>query len=1064
MPAEIFSRPMSARRSSHDFGAVNYLGDSGTVFPPSEAFTCACGAGAPLSWGCQMRMQLLVGAVVAALAAAPSADAQEQRAAIQGVVKDAQGGVLPGATVEARNAAGAVLTTVSDEVGAFRFPALAPGQYEVTATLAGFVPARASNVIVVLGQTLSLDLALKVGGVTEQVVVTAENPVVDVTQSSRSTNIREENIELLPKGRDFTTLVTQAPGANQETRLGGLSIDGASASENRYIVDGIETTDLQTGTSGKTLVVDFLEEVQVKSSGYPAEFGGATGGVVNAITKSGTNTFRGDALFYFSGSALEQGRYVVTEGATITGAAPAAAGGIPSLRRLLTDASRSEYVTYPEDEYGRYEPGIQLGGPIARNKAWFFGAYQPTFINTDRTVLFQLDNSTQTITQKDTIHYGTANQTAQLGDKLRTRVAFNVSTSRQEGLLPELDGSSTPVANFERVRTRPNYSVSANADYVATPQLYFGLKGGYYYANVEDENVRQGPLFNFDRSNVGFLDVPASLQRVTGFRTDISNTENIRDKKTRFNVSADATWFGNFGGHHQIKGGVQVDRLANDVDSGERGNLVRIFWNTAFGGQRGTYGFYRVRSNGVDPRRGFLTQGETSVTNVGLFLQDQWTINDRVTLNLGLRTERERVPSFVSQIDGVPVPDNAIAFDFEDKLAPRLGVAWDLRGDGRWKAFANWGIFYDIFKLELPRGSFGGDKWLEYWFTLDSFDWPNLINNPNCPAVPSACSGRLINGPVDARHPSNDAIDPGIKPMKLQEAVVGIEHQLAANIAVSARYIHKQIDRAVEDIGSLDAQGNELYTIGNPGEGLTKEAVAGIPYPKAQRDYDGVELVFNKLLSNNWLGRVSYLWSRLNGNYSGLSQADENGRTSPNVGRDFDYPLMSFTDDGEPNIGRLGTDRPHQFKVQAAYLTPWGTSVGVSQAVQSGVPVTRQAAAVAGLGFPIQYLGRLSDGRTDVFSQTDLQLQHEFRLGNRGLRVELNVLNLFNQSAGLQKWQDQLNTGVILPLPDESAFYRGEVDFEQEIARRGLQLDPRFLQNSLFQSPISARFGVRFTF
>ena len=134
--------------------------------------------------------------------------------------------------------------------------------------------------------------------------VTAESPLVDVKQSARQTNIRAEQVELLPKGRDFTTLVTQAPGANQEAKLGGLSIDGASAGENRYIIDGIETTNLQSGISGKNLIADFVEEVQVKSSGYTAEFGGATGGVINVITKSGTNDWHGNALFNFQGSSL----------------------------------------------------------------------------------------------------------------------------------------------------------------------------------------------------------------------------------------------------------------------------------------------------------------------------------------------------------------------------------------------------------------------------------------------------------------------------------------------------------------------------------------------------------------------------------------------------------------------------------------------------------------------------------------------------------------------------------------------------------------------------------------
>ena len=244
-----------------------------------------------------MRIRIVV-LFTAALALAWPAAGQEQRASIEGTVRDSSGAVLPGATVEARNVAqGGVATTVSDGSGVYRFPTLAPGRYSVSANLQGFTAARADNIELLLGQIKRVDLALTVSGVAESVQVSAESPLVDVRQSARATSIRDEQVELLPKGRDFTTLVTQAPGANTEQRLGGLSIDGASAGENRYIIDGVETTDLQNGTSGKQLIADFVEEVQVKSSGYTAEYGGATGGVVNVITKSGTNAFHGSGIF-----------------------------------------------------------------------------------------------------------------------------------------------------------------------------------------------------------------------------------------------------------------------------------------------------------------------------------------------------------------------------------------------------------------------------------------------------------------------------------------------------------------------------------------------------------------------------------------------------------------------------------------------------------------------------------------------------------------------------------------------------------------------------------------------
>lgn len=250
-----------------------------------------------------MRKRALV--LLIGVALALPAFAQEQRASIEGIVTDSSAAVLPGVTVEARSASGAVVSTVTNEVGVFRFPALAPGMYEVSAMLEGFQGQKYERVEALLGQIKRLTFSLEVGGLAEQVQVTPETPLVDVRQSARATSIRAEQIELLPKGRDFTSLLTQAPGANIEPRFGGgISVDGASASENRFIVDGMESTDLQMGTSGKQIIVDFIEELQVKSSGYQAEYGGATGGVINVITKSGTSEFHGTGHFSYEGSAL----------------------------------------------------------------------------------------------------------------------------------------------------------------------------------------------------------------------------------------------------------------------------------------------------------------------------------------------------------------------------------------------------------------------------------------------------------------------------------------------------------------------------------------------------------------------------------------------------------------------------------------------------------------------------------------------------------------------------------------------------------------------------------------
>ncbi len=1009
-----------------------------------------------------MRVRTLATLVAALLMAWPVA-AQEQRGGLEGVVRDASGAVLPGVTVEARAANGAVLTTASDESGNYRFPSVAPGDYVMTANLQGFAPGKQEAVRVGLGQVKKVDFALSVAGLTEAVQVTAESPLVDVRQSARQTNIRAEQVELLPKGRDFTTLVTQAPGANQEAKLGGISIDGASAGENRFIIDGIETTNIQSGTSGQNLIAEFVEEVQVKSSGYTAEFGGATGGVINVITKSGTNDWRGSALLNFQSSGL-------------------AGENRPTLRQTLTNSDLAEYITYPKDDSTRIEPGFSIGGPIVRDRGWFFGAYQPALITTDREVTAEsaanpsaVPNSNE---QKTQVQYMTGNITSQLSDSLRGRFAFNNSWNRQEGLLPSLNASDLAGSDYRKTSTFPVWSLAGNMDWVASPSLFFGIRAGYSLSDTYDTDVTKVPRYNWPTtSNVGLLDVPANLQQPTGFTSVLSNLETLEDKQTRAYFQADGTVYGNLGGAHQLKFGVTADRLGNRVDSGEAGARVTIRWNAPLSsnsancagvaGCRGPYGYYSVRSNAVDPRRGFITQGDINMNVIGLFIQDAWTIHNKLTVNAGVRTEKEGIPYYDTETAGT---DFGFKFGFGDKIAPRVGFAYDVRGDGRTKVFGSWGVFYDIFKLELPRGSFGGDKWLEYYYTLDTFDWPNLVANAACPP---ACPGTQMRV-TDFRHISvgSSAIEPDLKPMKQQEATAGLEHQLNDRIAVSVRYVHKQIDRAIEDTqtATLDADGNEIYIIANPGEGLAEPAfrsadgsiLASIPKP--QRDYDSVEFAAEKRFSDNWYLRTSYLWSRLYGNYSGLSQSDENGRTSPNVGRLYDYPMMMFMDGGQPVFGRLPTDRPHQFKTQFIYQFNFGTSLGLNQYVASGLPVSRELGIYPGNNLPVQYMGRMSDGRTPTFSQTDLLLQHEFRfMGTRALQVSFNILNLFNQDTAISKHSTYQKVNGVTPTSEE-AFYLGQLNLADLIAPQGVVVDPRFLMDSAFQAPIQARFGVKFIF
>jgi hypothetical protein len=980
------------------------------------------------------------------LALAVPALAQEQRGAIEGVVKDSSGGVLPGVTVEAKSAAGVVISSVTDSKGVFRFPAVAPGKYQVQANLTGFKPARVENLEVLLGQIKTVDFSLSIGSLTEEVQVTAEAPLVDTKQSARATSITAEQLDSLPKGRDFMTVVTQAPGANNETKSGGVMIDGATTSENRYIVDGAETSDVVTGGSGKTLIADFIAEVQVKSSGYTAEYGGATGGVINVVTKSGTNNWHGNVLFQWEGSQLQGGR-------------------TPTLRLKPSDANQAEYITYAKDGYSRAEPGFSVGGPLFKDKTWFYAAYQPTSISYDRTVTDKT-GAAVSATQNQPNQFFTGNNTAQIGSKLHTRVAYNNSWRKTKGALPALDGSDPVGTNYNYGTTYPNWSLSGQADWIAKPNFFVGAKVGYYTADVHSYGISNAVQYIAVNGNTGMTGIPSNLLMTTGQLSIPTNSSTAQDKQQRLQFQLDGTWYGNFAGQHTIKGGFQVDKLANSVDSGNQGLVVRLYWGQAYQGNSGPYGYYRVRSNGALPKKGFITQGDVSMVNYGLFIQDAWTISNKLTLNLGLRTENENIPPYINDAG---TPSTAVKFNFADKLAPRLGFAYDIKGDGKWKAYGSWGIFYDIFKMQLPRSSFGGEKWLEYWYTLNTPNWPTLADGASCPPN---CPGTLLRGPYDYRAVSlgSDAIDPNLKPMKSMETSFGLEHQLSAVTAVSVRYSHKQLLRAVDDTGSFNESG-EVYVVANPGFGMTQVACGpdlgcnpSVALPKAKRLYDSVEFAFQKNMAKNWYFRGSYMWSRLYGNYSGLDQTDENGRTNPNVGRLYDYPLMSFDQHGYEVEGPLATDRPHQLKAQFIYMLPFGTTFGVNEYVATGIPKTREMAVLNPSAYPIFYMGRGSDGRMPVYSQTDLQVSHDFKLsGQKKIQISLNVLNLFNQATATNYFSTENKSGDALSF-DQTAFYAHKLDFQQLKAAQKVGTDPRFLMDNGYQTPIQARIGFKFLF
>ena len=989
------------------------------------------------------KSRIFIFALVAALFVAGGVFAQEQMGAISGTVVDKDGAALPGVTVEVTGPRG-TFSAITDTAGVYKFPRLGSARYKVAAKLDGFVTAEVPDVDLTIGKELRVNFTLQPGSFEEAITVAAENVVIDVTKSQTAVSIRREDLELLPRGRDFTSVVAQAAGASDESFLGGISIDGASGSENRFIMDGVDTTHPQDGVSGQNMVTDFIEEVQVKTAGYNAEYGGSLGGVINAITKSGGNEFHGWVGAYYTDSSWSG-----------------------DVRPTPYASDPTLYKTYNKDDQTRVEPGFSLGGPILRDKLWFYLGYQPTIVATERTPL----NTTTTFPQDETYHYFTGNIKGNIGTSFIYKFAANLSPSTTENSLPNQDGTTPASADLgiDTDRTRESYSLYA--DFIPTSNFLVSGRVGYFKSDLQTTgNYADSRIWFRSGTNPSgpYPDPTSSLYRPVGFSTTPAVTATDMDLWTRKSAGLDATLFFNLAGSHAVKFGVNYELIENEVATGEPYNLFEVRWGfpDRFGAQViGTYGSVHVRR--------FGTFGAAESTNYAVFLQDSWQLGKNFTVNYGVRAEQEKVPNYGAAVDPT-LPENAIEFDFQDKLAPRIGFAWDVMSDQRLKVYGDYGEYYDITKLEMPRGSFGGDKWIAYLYPIETLDWTTLANgctlSTNNPAD-NPCP--LLGTPVtrDLRHPTDPrtAIDPDLQPMQNREFQLGAEYQLNVNSMIGARYVNKTLVNTIEDIGYLDAEGNEIYTTGNPGKGIVA-CQADTPYPcpdypqaEAVRDYQALELTYNRRFADNWSLRASYTYSELTGNYSGLASSDEFGRTDPNVARYFDGLVYGYDDQGKIVDGELNTDRPHAVELQGIYRFPWNMSVGVNTSWRSGTP-TSTTAFYNGVDFFPK--GRNDMGRTPSLTQTDLFIAQPFKIGGFGFEVNLNVVNLFDEDTVTRiynyKWADDVCYAD--DCDTTNAWYFGQLvpyDIDEYM---GEASDPFYGKDYAWQNARTVRLGLKFTF
>jgi len=946
-----------------------------------------------------------------------------------------------------------VSTAVTNSLGVYRFPALPPGTYEVTAALPGFQTRKMTGALS-LGQLLRVDMTLSMASVSETVEVTGETPLIDVKQAASFTTVSQETIDRIPKGRDFSTVVSTAAGANNETRAGGVQIDGSSGSENRFIIDGMDTTNLQNGTQGKTMLLDFIQEVQVKSSGYNAEFGGSTGGVVSAITKSGSNNMRGSLGIYNQGDWGYGDRrpyhryapYTIASKGTTANFTPTGGGcGPQGIMGNVPACQGPEGGLLGTDSAWTYlSPVADLGGPVLKDKLWYYAGWSYTKNNYNRDGIFYGDPSREQyhFDWYSWSNYLNYNLSSQLSNNLR--VKFNGANQRNKSrgaaptastLQPENDPigfpDGTPMkgyttatfysdqATFDRVYKLNgddfwNDTYSGNIDWVVSPTFFINATAGYFkYNTTTPEEARGNQIRHiYNGTPAGIPGVPASYYdtEASGYSDNISSSGTLRNKFTRAFTNVNATWFKSMAGQHTFKVGLRYERFANDVYTGNTMPNVTLYWGGNYEGQKGPYGYYELTKS--------ATVGDVHSDNYSVWVQDSWSINNKLTINAGVRAENEFIPSYkqgapdCNEFPNDPNCAISISFGMRDKIAPRVGFAYDIKGDSKWKAYGSYSHYFDITKLELPRGSFGGDHWISYYWTLDTYDYSTI----NCDEGNTGCPGTFLNS-IDWRHSSNQVdevfseyfsrpnmtgIDPNLKPVQTGDFQLGLDHELANSMSIGLRYIHKWATRTIEDVGIYAPyQGGtvEDYLISNPGEGYAEMMEPRYPNlitPKPKRDYDAVEVRLRKRFSNNWAADATYTWSHLYGNYPGLASSDENGRNSPNVNRLWDNTVMSYDPQMSLVYGELNSDRPHQFKLSGSYDFNFGLSAGAFFVVQSGLPNSTVFRASGG-GYPVYPYGRTDMGRLPTYENLDLVLTQEFRLGgSKRLSFQANFDNVLD--------------------------------------------------------------------
>jgi hypothetical protein len=913
------------------------------------------------------------------------------KGSISGTVVDTSGGVIPGVQVSVSGEIDKRIVTTDDR-GRFEVPSLLPGTYSVKAEASSFKVTTVNNVVVYVGKTSALKITLEVGSVSETITVLGGADVVDLSSTAVSANLNDELFANLPLQRTVNSLFYLAPGVTDG--LGGgranPSVSGGSALDNLYVADGVNITDSafggfgvfsrSYGSLGVGITTSYVQEVQVKTGGFEPQYGQAEGGIVNIITKSGTEKYHGEIFGFAQPKSFE------------------------ALRNQRDDYAVNKVgkTLHPEN----YDTGADLGGPIpgTGKHLFFFGSFNPTI---SRTIVQGADGSGILSL------LGTTAERA-YSKNYAAKIDANVSSKHQFNLSIFGDPTTTNKAPWAFLNI-DNLTANSVLDYGTRNMAarYSGMLSKNWTANASFSWGRNHfDEFGYDDYN----QITDRTQAARGNFTAIGRGFVEPTKNNTYRTSADTQKIFNFLGTHTFAAGYSYQRAyysglrdrsgphyivpPANVDGTYKmnakavGQPLNATWNLRLAPSSCTL-CPLMDIPGVGQAAVYLQQsrGEFGVPEFNTYsfyhssyFQDTWRWNKYVSFLVGYRWEQE-------QIVGSPGPSgNRNHYTFTDNWSPRFGVTVDPFGRGTTKVFYNFGRFTEYWPLDAAERSLSS----ELDFTGADFAPDYAVVNGQklakvnalgtvTPVVDQAhllnrAAGGIAAGVNVAAQDATNYILPGTKLGYAQEQMIGFEQQLPHNMVLTVRYIDRRLQRIIEDAavdppedGAFLGAFGQTYFIGNissrtdaavnPVEytyGLTAPIPAacdpslsataydrnnnaignfcfaangkngqpggspgadGVPdgFADPVHIYRAVEIEVNKRFSNNWQMLANWRIGSLRGNYEGHLRND-NGQTDPGISSLFDFTQGSFSLLGDQfAVGPLNTDRRHVVNVYTNY-------------------------------------------------------------------------------------------------------------------------------------------------